>query len=83
MSGDFMEWKLIREEYEEFITYLKSLASFASVKPPLPTPEPASKPNQPGAPLQTNAPNRTKNESDADQKRTEPEPKVENAFSAD
>jgi hypothetical protein len=25
MSGDFMEWKLIREEYEEFISYLRAL----------------------------------------------------------
>ena len=56
MSGDFMEWKLIREEYEEFITYLKSLSSFpsfASVKHPLPTttqPNPAPNANQSDAP---------------------------------
>ena len=39
---------------------------------------PASKPNRTGAPLQANAPDRTKSESTPDQKRTDPEPKVEN-----
>jgi hypothetical protein len=40
--------------------------------------DPASKPNRSGSPLQTNVLDRTENESDPDQKRTEPEPKVEN-----
>src|SRR4051794_6534733 len=47
MSGDYMEWNLIREEYEEFLIYLKTLASSAPLNPvnlvnPVHPPSPSS-----------------------------------------
>jgi hypothetical protein len=72
-SGDYIEWKLIREEYEELIACLTTLIASARRT------EPESKTNHPERPLQPNAPERTENESNPDQKRTESGSKVENS----
>ena len=86
-SGDYFEWKAIKEDLEEFISYLRSLNPVNHVNP---LQNPSSehrhktepKPDGNGTTLQTNDSERTKNEPEADQKRTETEPKVENAAQA-
>ncbi|HEY6227720.1 MAG TPA: hypothetical protein VI282_11420, partial [Verrucomicrobiae bacterium] len=77
-SGDYFEWKAIKEDLEEFISYLRSLQNSSLEKRHVSEPNP----NQKRTTLQSNDPERTENEPEADQKRTETEPKVENAAQA-
>jgi hypothetical protein len=89
-SGDYFEWKAIKEDLEQFISYLSSLNPANSVNLVNPVQNSSSdqrraaelNPDQNRTALQTNDPARTKNEPETDQMRTETEPKVENAAQA-
>ena len=88
-SADYFQWKSIKEDLEEFISWLKSLIASAqnSASTTPPTPEPKSDQNrpenepsaQPAAAQQPPADqNRTESESDPDQNRPDSEPPAQN-----